>query len=241
MTISQRIFELLRTNNKKQKDLANYIGLSTSAVSDWKKKGTNPAAESISAIADFFGVSSDYILTGREHNSPMLQLDDDELELLDNFKKLSEKSKYRLLERAEMLLELETPEALEPAITYIDLYDMPVSAGTGVDLSGYYKKELKVKRSSEAEQADFCLRISGDSMEPDYHDGDIILVKGRPTIQIGEIGVFVVNGSGYIKELGKNKLISLNDEYEDIILTENDSVWCMGEVIATLEDDDILG
>lgn len=68
MTISQRIFEELKKQKKKQKELADYIGLSTSAISDWKKKGTNPAAEKISVIADFFGVSTDYLLTGRERN-----------------------------------------------------------------------------------------------------------------------------------------------------------------------------
>ena len=77
-------------------------------------------------------------------------------------------------------------------------------------------------------------------MEPDFHDGDIVLVKGKPKIEIGQIGIFVVNGFGYIKELGKNRLISLNDDYDDIKLTENDSVWCMGEVIGTLEEDDFL-
>lgn len=68
MTISQRIFEELKKQKKKQKELADYIGLSTSAISDWKKKGTNPAAEKISVIADFFGVSVDYLLTGRERD-----------------------------------------------------------------------------------------------------------------------------------------------------------------------------
>lgn len=209
-------------------------------IGGWKK-GAMPNSDIVMKLSVRLNVPTDKLLFGKELFSSTSKLSVDEQNLIKSFNKLSERSKGKLIERAEMLLELETPEVLEPAITYIDLYDMPVSAGTGVDLSGYYKEELKVKRSSEAEQADFCLRISGNSMEPDYHDGDIILVKGRPTIQIGEIGVFVVNGSGYIKELGKNKLISLNDEYDDIILTENDSVWCMGEVIATLEDDDILG
>lgn len=66
MTISQRIFEELQKQGKKQKDLAAFIGISTSAVSDWKKKGTNPAAENISAIADFLNVSLEYLLTGEE-------------------------------------------------------------------------------------------------------------------------------------------------------------------------------
>lgn len=66
MTISQRIFYELKKQKKKQKELAEYIGLSTSAISNRKKKGTNPAAENISAIADFLKVSTDYLLTGRE-------------------------------------------------------------------------------------------------------------------------------------------------------------------------------
>ncbi len=68
MTISQRIFEELKKQGKKQKELADYIGLSTSAISDWKKKGTNPAAEKISVIANFLGVSTDYLLTGEKRD-----------------------------------------------------------------------------------------------------------------------------------------------------------------------------
>lgn len=247
MTISQRIFELLKVNNKKQKDLATNIGISTSAVSDWKKKGTNPAAESISAIADFLGVSADFLLTGEEKSSPAEHLSDDEQELIDNYKKLNTINKGKVIGCAQTLYEIEEEQKPKPKpikmhinSTYIDIYEMPVSAGTGVDLNGYDKDKLKVRQSYEVEQADFCLRISGDSMEPDYFDGDIVLVKGRPTIDIGKIGIFIVNDSGYIKELGKNKLISLNDEYNDIYFSENDSIYCMGEVIGTLEDDDIL-
>ncbi len=69
MTISQRIFEELKKQGKKQKELADYIGLSTSAISDWKKKGTNPSAENISAIANFLNISTDYLLTGKEKSN----------------------------------------------------------------------------------------------------------------------------------------------------------------------------
>ena len=213
--------------------------LSTSKLTAWKN-GSIPNGTILLLISEFFDVSVDYLLTGKEKSSSVLKLNTDEQELLDNFKKLSNNSKLRLLERAETLAELESSLVIEPEFTYIDLYEMPVSAGTGVDLSGYDKEEIKVKPGAEVEQADFCLKISGDSMEPDFHDGDIVLVKGKPKIEIGQIGIFVVNGSGYIKELGKNRLISLNDDYNDIRLTENDSVWCMGEVIGTLEEDDFL-
>ena len=68
-------------------------------------------------------------------------------------------------------------------------------------------------------------------MEPKFHDGDMVLVKEQPTVAPGEIGIFLVDGKGYIKQLGTNCLISLNPDYEDISLHEYDSVYCKGKVI----------
>ena len=66
MTISQRIFYLLKKQGKKQNQLSEFTGISTSTISAWNKRGTNPAAESIPIIADFFNVSTHYLLTGEE-------------------------------------------------------------------------------------------------------------------------------------------------------------------------------
>ena len=38
MTISQRIFSILKEKKKKQKELSAYTGISEAAISDWKKK-----------------------------------------------------------------------------------------------------------------------------------------------------------------------------------------------------------
>lgn len=68
MTISQRVFYLLEEQNKKQNELSEFTGIPTSTISAWNKRGTNPAADTISTIADFFDVSVDYLLTGKEPN-----------------------------------------------------------------------------------------------------------------------------------------------------------------------------
>ena len=47
----------------------------------------------------------------------------------------------------------------------------------------------------------------------------------------GEIGIFVLNGEGYIKKWGGDKLVSLNPVYEPIIITEDDALYCKGKVI----------
>ena len=64
-----------------------------------------------------------------------------------------------------------------------------------------------------------------------YHDGDKVFVEKCDTVDVGDVGIFVVNGDVYIKELGNNCLISHNEKYKPIHIGENDSVYCCGRVI----------
>ena len=95
--------------------------------------------------------------------------------------------------------------------------------------------EIWVKEVPEAEDADYVIPISGDSMEPTYHDGDKVFVEKCDAVDIGEVGIFVVNGDVYIKELGNKCLISYNEKYKPIRIGENDSVYCCGRVIGIVE------
>lgn len=87
-------------------------------------------------------------------------------------------------------------------------------------------------------KTEFAIRISGDSMEPELHDGEIALcTKRRP--QIGEIVVCLVNGSFYVKQFitdGRNiYLRSVNrkrkDADIDIWASGDYTVKCFGTVI----------
>ena len=55
MTISQRIFALLREKKLSQKELSEYTGISPAAISSWKSKGTNPSSDKIVKISDCDG------------------------------------------------------------------------------------------------------------------------------------------------------------------------------------------
>lgn len=121
----------------------------------------------------------------------------------------------------------------EPTIT-INHSTYKVSAGTGFELGeGDSWETIEVPDSPETRKADFALTIQGDSMEPVYFDGDIVLVKEQPSVDIGEIGIFTINGDGYIKKYGGDRLISLNAVYDDIIFSEHDDdcIRCIGKVI----------
>ena len=87
------------------------------------------------------------------------------------------------------------------------------------------------------EKADFALRVFGDSMEPKFRTGDTILVQQSPSVEPGEIGVFVLNGSGYVKRLGEaGQLVSLNPAYPDIVADDGDSLRCLGRVLGKVEN-----
>lgn len=115
----------------------------------------------------------------------------------------------------------------------IPVYYIPMSAGIGVMAIDENQETASLVKEPPY-GADFIAPVRGDSMEPDFHDGDMVFVKSTPTIEIGEVGVFLQDGEQYIKELGHDVLISRNPEYEDIPLMEETICW--GLVLGICDD-----
>lgn len=59
---AQRLTELLAIHNLSKRALAHQLGVSAMSVSDWSTGKVQPTAENIYLVAQFFGVSSDYLL-----------------------------------------------------------------------------------------------------------------------------------------------------------------------------------
>ena len=130
----------------------------------------------------------------------------------------------------------ETPYSLDTAaVRTLRLYSTPASAGTGSYLFGDDYTEISVYANGKTEDADFAVRVYGDSMMPKYENGDILLVSGESEVQTGELGIFSLNGESYFKKYGGDRLISLNPAYRDIPLGEGDDFHCFGKVIGRLK------
>ena len=117
----------------------------------------------------------------------------------------------------------------------LPLFDLPVSAGVGVMLETDSADEITVSDNSRTREADFALRISGNSMEPRYRDGDILLVQETDTVEFGELGIFILDGNGFFKVFGGDRLYSLNSDYGDILLKDFQDVRVAGRVIGKLK------
>lgn len=227
--------------------IVNECGGAKGSISNWKK-GASPNSEIVARLAVRLNVSTDLLIFGQEKSSLTNQLTADEQELIDVFKKLSPKSQGQVKERAIVLLELETPtepvveeESEEQETIFIEFATLKASAGTGEQLIDDPERDvIEVVKNEITMQAKFAIQIYGDSMEPEYSDGEIVLVKTQPQINVGQIGIFTVNDMGYIKKLGTDRLISINPEYDDIYFEEGQDIRCKGLVIGTLESDDFV-
>ena len=54
-------------------------------------------------------------------------------------------------------------------------------------------------------------------------------------MQLGDIGVFVINRNAFIKELGEKELISHNKDFKNIAIHSGDNIVCMGKVIGKVK------
>lgn len=130
----------------------------------------------------------------------------------------------------------EIPEVAPVEDKIIPLFGTAAAAGPGEMDTGLPWEDYAVPADSPA---DFAIRISGDSMEPVLHDGQIALCAEK-TPQIGDVAVFMVNGAMLVKQFiadnfGNIYLRSVNrdrrDADLDIMASGNDTVTCYGTVL----------
>ena len=130
-----------------------------------------------------------------------------------------------------------------PKLTELTRYEAGLAAGVGMDIDFDDAGEPFYLYSSRlVDRADSVFVVNGESMEPEYHDGDMVLVEripGAPDLQYGEIGAFFVENEPYIKVFEKDGLHSLNPEYPPMLAENYEAVYVIGRVIGTVDRDDI--
>ena len=65
MDVLNKIIELLKARNQKQIELTNFLGISKNAFTNWRSGNNVSYMRHLPKIAEFFGVSVDYLL-GKE-------------------------------------------------------------------------------------------------------------------------------------------------------------------------------
>ena len=191
--IGRRIAELRAAGHMSQAELSRALAdfgvhVGNTAVNKWELGGSVPNAYQLLAVAQALGVEdvADAFMSAeaRSLNAEGLR------KLRDYRDDLIASGRYRRLSE-------ETVACVEMPVSWL-----PASAGTGAFLDGDGFELLSVPETSVPAGAEFGVRVSGDSMEPVYQDGQIVWVQPCKTLRCGEVGIFVYGGEGYIKLYG---------------------------------------
>ena len=106
-----------------------------------------------------------------------------------------------------------------------------VSAGSGSMQDDDLDMEVSFYEDEIPDDYDAIAYVVGNSMEPKIKNGDYLFIKNTPQVDFNTIGIFQVDGANYVKKLRQGYLESLNPDYEDIHLDENNDIRTIGEVV----------
>lgn len=109
----------------------------------------------------------------------------------------------------------------------------PMSAGVGVEAGNEQPNDLRLKKAPPRGTS-YVAEVSGDSMEPIYHNGDLLFVRAQEMIELGQVGVFYMDGKQWVKRLGDGVLISHNPAYAPIPMREG--IRCQGLVLGVCDE-----
>ena len=231
--IYNRIINLCKQHNIKITTLLKELKIAAGASTSWKKKGTIPSSDALIKLSEYFNVSIDYILFGKDPTTPT-----EYQSLISSYQELSKDNQQLLQDIITSMIDIQNANEKRSKIEYTTIKHSlhKVSAGLGEALDDEDNwEDIEVVSTPESEMADFAITVVGESMSPDFHDGDIVLVKEQPEIEIGQIGIFICNNEGFIKEAGRDRLISHNPKFNDIYPSENSEIICEGLVLGIAE------
>ncbi len=243
MSFAERVKELKNERNMTSEQLSVKSGIPLSTLNKILAGITEePKLSVVLAIANAFACPVGCLLDGEAYFTD--RLGEDECRVVKKYRRLGQESRELVemvmdkeLSRAEKEGAEQSTEAVaeELPMRSLPLYMLPVSAGPGTMLlDDAYCDNIEVRATKAAMQADFALRVSGNSMEPKFEDGDILLVRRQDRVEIGDLGIFIADGEGYFKRYIGEYLRSFNPAYQDILIENFAEFRCCGKVIGRM-------
>lgn len=235
--MNELLVQLRKSLSLSQSAFAEKIGLSQSGYSLIEKGKRDLNDRVLKLICNEFNVNESWL---RNRDGPMFKEPSDSVDTLHELIRSFDIEQLKLMKAClDMIIkEKESDKGrilnFQRTVTR-PVYDLPASAGTGQFLDGYRYTNMAFPESVVPLNSTFGVRIAGDSMEPEYFDQDIVFVRHQPVLADGDIGIFVLNGEGYLKQFeimdDGYSLISLNNKYPDIRITEGCDFRIVGKVL----------
>lgn len=255
MSLHNRIKEARKNKGITQTELGDKIGVAKTTVAGYEKN-REPTAAQLGAIADILDVDVEFLLQDEIRIRHETRATPQEMDtLVKKYRALDRHGKEmvdivmdketerieadRLARAAELLKESRSEmEAAQDSVIAVTIFSIPsqlhpMSAGTGQEADTPYTENLRLIKQPPY-GASYVARVSGDSMEPTYYDGDLVFIHSTVDIRKGQVGVFLMDGQQWIKELGNGVLISHNKAYPPRRVTPD--IRCQGVVLGVCDE-----
>lgn len=228
--LGEKISNLRIKQGLSQYDLAeklSAVGISVTnqKISKWETDYTIPNALQFIALCEVLNINDVAGTFGNPNISSPLSM-------------LNDEGKKKAAEYIDLLIASGKYKNVKENINFptreIKLFDLPVSAGVGEFLDSDSFELIEVGREVP-EEADFGVRICGNSMEPQFINGQIVWIHKQDVLNDGEIGIFGLDNKAYCKKLSittaSTKLISLNPNYSPIEIPKGVDLHVFGKVV----------
>ena len=229
--LGNSIKEVRKSKKLTQKKLAELTGFKQNTISNHENGNRQLDEGDIRIYAQALGVSPQYLFDLSKPSSVDFSAPTSQIQSI--YDKLTPPRQNKVLTYAEKQLNEQRNEEetkiTEVSENLISLYQVEIVSETAAACGfnygfGYDDTDREtIEVDEQPPRHDIATKVSGDSMQPDYQDGDILyLVDKGLTTYNGDLAVIAYGDRSYFKKIytenGRLRLVSLNDKYEDIIL-----------------------
>lgn len=202
-----------------QKDIGDQLGISYQAYSAWERGIKEPSKEKVKQLEQILKVPKGYFT---------------EIEIVRLYNVLSDKGKNQILEYTRNLVQEESRKVVTIS-EYLYEYHVYEKMSAGIGASVYDDRDYDTVYFNEELAHDFASWVSGDSMEPKYHNGSVALIRETGFDYDGAVYAVVCNNRTYIKRVYREeeglRLVSINSKYDDILISYDEDPRVVGVIV----------
>lgn len=203
-----------------QKDIADQLGISYQAYSAWERGIKEPSKEKVKQLEQILKVPKGYFT---------------EIEVVRLYNTLSNKGKNQVVEYARDLVQKEKTQQVISISENLYEYHVYEKMSAGIGASVYDDRNYDTVYFNEELAHDFASWVSGDSMEPKYHNGSVALIRETGFDYDGAVYAVICNNQTYIKRVYREenglRLVSINPKYRDIFISYDEDPRVVGIIV----------
>ena len=205
-----------------QKDIADQLGITYQAYSAWERGIKQPSREKVKLLEQILNAPKGYFT---------------EIEIVRLYNSLPDDAKDQALSYVKNLVQNEQCKNVVSISENLYEYHVYEKMSAGIGSSVYNDQSYDTVYFDEGLAHDFASWISGDSMEPNYQNGSVALIRETGFDYDGAVYAVVCNSQTYIKRVYREdeglRLVSINPKYKDIFISYDENPRIIGKIVGS--------